>query len=82
MRDDLLVEDTLNAKVRAIAQDRWRELASIGFVLIAVASIHFQEHLSPFMDRVGIAWSDTTAKTLKSANLAWAAASLPFILRS
>ena len=82
MRDETLPDFSLRARLETIARDRFREMGSVVFVLMAVASIHFHEHLSPFMDRIGVAWSETAAKTLRSANLAWSNASLPFLLRS
>ena len=66
---------------RSAVRDSIRAFVSIGFVLIAVGAIQFQEHMSPTLDRlVGVAAAGA-AKTMRVANLAVMSAALPFFIR-
>ena len=62
-------------------RERLRALASIGFMLLAVGAIQFQEHMSPVLDRFADVCATQTAKTIRVANLAVMSAALPFFIR-
>ncbi len=66
---------------RSFFRDGLRAFVSIGFVLIAVGAIQFQEHMSPTLDRLTGAAAAGAAKTLRVANLAVMSAALPFFIR-
>jgi hypothetical protein len=85
MRDD---RDTLEyglaglwSQLRYAARDNLRTLASIGFMLLAVGAIQFQENMSPTLGRItGFAVAGAS-KTFRVANQAVMSAALPFFLR-
>lgn len=62
MRNDF----TMQTMMRTLARDIICAVASVGFVLIAVASIQFQEQVSPTLERVAA----SASHTLKHAHLA------------
>jgi hypothetical protein len=66
---------------RSMAHNSLRAFASIGFVLIAVGAIQFQEHMSPTLDRLAGVAAAGAAKTIRVANLAVMSAALPFFIR-
>ena len=79
--DDGLFGFSLWSHARLLMRERLRALASIGFILVAVGAIHFQEHMSPTLDRLASVATESAAKTLRVANLAVMSAALPFFLR-
>ena len=82
MRDDTLNEfGGVWSGMRSFARDRMSALASLGFMLLAVGAIQFQEQMSPVLGRLGDVWITQAAKTVRSANLALMSAALPFFLR-
>jgi len=70
------------ARTRGLMREHVRFWASIGFMLLAVGAIHFQEHMSPTIDRITNAAATGASKTLRVANGAMMSAALPFFIRS
>lgn len=80
MREESDIQDFWSA-VRLLFRNHMRALASIGFMLVAVGAIHYEEHLSPTLGRFVDACTTQATKTARVAQLAWMSAALPFLIR-
>jgi hypothetical protein len=73
MRNDF----TMRTMIETLGRDIISAVFSVGFVLIAVASIQFQEQVSPTLERVAA----SASHTLKNAHLALRETTWSLLLR-